>query len=414
METFSLLFLSALAATIIVRLWLSSRQIQHVAVNRDAVPEAFAGKISLEEHQKAADYTVEKTRLSMISTIWDSALVLLWTFAGGLALFDQFWSQFDLSPLWLGTGFLISLTLIMSIIDLPFALYSTFNIEARYGFNRTTFKLWLSDLIKGGILMLVLGTPLLMTILWLMESSGEYWWIYAWLVWTSFSLLMMWAYPAFIAPIFNKFSPLENEDLKHRINNLLERCGFHSQGVYVMDGSKRSSHGNAYFTGFGQNKRIVFFDNLLESLKPEEIEAVLAHELGHFKKNHIRKGLIVSIISSLIGLAVLAWLKNQAWFYTGLGMEQASLHAALILFAISAPVFTFFLQPIFSQMSRKHEFEADEFASQQSDAKNLVTALVSLYRENANTLTPDPIHSAFYDSHPPASVRIAHLTADAT
>ncbi|MBL4763118.1 MAG: M48 family metallopeptidase [Gammaproteobacteria bacterium] len=414
METFSLIFLSALAATIILRLWLSRRQIQHVAANRDAVPEAFTGKISLAEHQKAADYTTEKTRLSMLSTLWDSALVLLWTFAGGLALFDQFWSQFDLSPLWLGTGFLISLTLIMSIIDLPFALYSTFNIEARYGFNRTTFKLWLSDLMKGGLLMLVIGTPLLMTILWLMESSGAYWWVYTWLVWTSFSLLMMWAYPAFIAPIFNKFSPLDNEELKQRINNLLERCGFHSQGVYVMDGSKRSSHGNAYFTGFGQNKRIVFFDNLLESLKPEEIEAVLAHELGHFKKHHIRKGLIVSIISSLIGLAVLAWLKNQAWFYSGLGMEQVSLHAALILFAITAPVFTFFLQPLFSQMSRKHEFEADEFASQQTDAKNLVTALVSLYRENANTLTPDPIHSAFYDSHPPASVRIAHLTGNAT
>jgi STE24 endopeptidase len=300
----------------------------------------------------------------------------------------------------------------MSLLDLPFSLYSTFVIEERFGFNKTTIKIWITDLLKSASLMMVIGVPLIAVILWLMNQAGQYWWLYAWSVWTAFSLLMMWAFPVFIAPLFNKFSALEDESLKTRIDNLLQRCGFKSKGVFVVDGSKRSAHGNAYFTGFGSNKRIVFYDTLLESLSENEVEAVLAHELGHFKRNHIKKSLALSILMTLGGFALLAWLMNSAWFYSAMGVETASTHTALLLFMFVLPVFTYFISPLFSAMSRKHEFEADDFAKQQSDYRALVSALVNMYRENASTLTPDPIHSMFYDSHPPASIRISHLESN--
>lgn len=412
MHTFTLIFLLFLSASIIARLWLSQRQINHISQHRSRVPEAFAEKISLQEHQKAADYSTTKLRYARLTLAWETVWLLLWTLGGGLSLLDIWWSQYQLSPLWTGIAVILSLGLIMSLLDTPFSLYSTFVIEQRFGFNKTTFKTWITDLLKSGALMLLLGVPLIAVILWLMNQAGQFWWLYAWAVWTGFSLFMIWAYPAFIAPLFNKFSPLEDETLKNRIDNLLSRCGFKSQGVFVVDGSKRSAHGNAYFTGFGNNKRIVFYDTLLESLSEDEVEAVLAHELGHFKRNHIKKTLGLSIAMTLIGFALLAWLMNSPWFYSALGVQQVSTYNALILFMFTLPVFTYFISPIFSALSRKHEFEADDFAKQQSDYRALISALVNLYRENASTLTPDPIHSMFYDSHPPASIRIAHLESN--
>jgi len=336
-------------------------------------------------------------------------LLLIWTLGGGLELADQIVRDLQLSPLYAGVLFILLIGFISSIIDTPLTLYNTFVLEEKFGFNRTTIKIWLIDLFKQTLLSLVIGIPLIMVILWLMNSAGEYWWFYAWAVWMSFSFFMLWAYPAFIAPLFNKFEELKDESLKQRIEQLMTRCGFISKGILVMDGSKRSSHGNAYFTGLGNNKQIVFFDNLLESLDEEEVEAVLAHELGHFKKKHIIKRLISMTFITLIGFAVLGYLMQQDWFYHGLGMSTASIYAALVLFSISSPIFTFFLSPISAMISRKHEFEADDFAAEQADASKLVDALVKLYKENANTLTPDPLHSAYYDSHPPAPVRIEHL-----
>ncbi len=411
MISFTALFLIFLAASIITRLWLNQRQITHINVHKDKVPEAFAEKISLEDHQKAANYSTTKLRLSRLTLAWETLWLLIWTLGGGLNLVDNWWLTQQLSPLWTGVAVILSMTALMSLIDLPFSLYSTFVIEERFGFNKLTFKIWLSDLLKSTALMLVIGVPLILAILWLMLKAGDTWWIQAWAVWTGFTLLMMWAFPTFIAPLFNKFSALSDESLKARIDALLERCGFNSKGVYVVDGSKRSAHGNAYFTGFGNNKRIVFYDTLLESLSEDEVEAVLAHELGHFRKNHIKKSMVLSIAMTLAGFYILDILMNADWFYSGLGVETASTHAALMLFMFVLPVFTYFISPLFSAMSRKHEFEADEFAKEQSDHKALISALVNMYRDNASTLTPDPIHSMFYDSHPPASIRIAHLNS---
>jgi STE24 endopeptidase len=298
----------------------------------------------------------------------------------------------------------------MSLLDLPFSLYHTFVVEERFGFNKTTAAVFVSDMVKQGLLMLVLGLPLAWTALWLMQGSGELWWLYLWLLWTGFSLLMLWAYPTVIAPLFNKFTLLEDQQLQQRIQELLDRCGFKSKGIYVMDGSRRSGHGNAYFTGMGRNKRIVFFDTLLETLEPDEIEAVLAHELGHFKRRHVQKRIAVMVLGSLAGLALLGWLSQQSWFYQGLGVTRPSDYLALLLFLIAVPVFTLFLQPLASWFSRRHEFEADDYAAKQADAAGLIRALVKLYRENASTLTPDPLYSAFHDSHPPAPVRVAHLS----
>lgn len=411
MHTFTVVFLFFLLASALVQLWLSLRQKQHVSQHRAAVPEAFKDKITLAEHQKAADYTLAKGSFGRIELMIGFVVLLVWTLGGGLNWLDQAWRSFEWGPLWTGTAVLLSMALISGIIDLPASLYRTFVLEEKFGFNKMTLKTLIADMIKAVILGLVIGVPLILFILWLMEFAGAYWWLYAWVGLTAFSLLMTWAYPKFISPLFNKFKPLEEGEVADRVNSLLERTGFNSKGVFVMDGSKRSGHGNAYFTGFGKNKRIVFFDTLLEHLTPAQVEAVLAHELGHFKRKHIMKGMALSMAMTFAGFAVLAWLMQQEWFYTGLGVEQSSTYMALILFMVVSPVFTFFIGPLMSRLSRKHEFEADEFAAQQSSASELIAALVGLYRENASTLTPDPLHSAFYDSHPPAAIRIAHLQA---
>ena len=412
-HNFTLLFLAMLLISTIMRLYLSQRQINTVTQNRSQVPDTFADKISLEDHQKAADYTTTKVKFGRLPLFYDIALLLIWTLGGGLEWLDQNILALELNPIITGIAVILTYTFISSLLDLPFSLYDTFVIEEKFGFNRTTIKTFFIDMLKGSALGLAIGVPLLYVILWLMERSGDQWWIYAWLVISGFSLFMMWVYPTWIAPLFNKFEPLEEGETLNRITSLLTRCGFNSNGIFVIDGSKRSSHGNAYFSGFGRNKRIVFFDTLLKMLNDDELEAVLAHELGHFKKKHIIKGMVISFSTKLIGLGVLAWLMKEDWFYSALGVSQPSTYMALLLFTLVMPVFTFAFQPLFSLFSRKNEFEADDFAAEQTDAKYLIQALVGLYRENANTLTPDPLYSAFYDSHPPAPVRIAHLNAHA-
>ena len=409
METFTLVFLSFLAISVVVQFWLSQRHLAYVTSNKDKVPDAFSDKISLDAHQKAADYTTTNTRIGIFELAVSTAFLLIWTLGGGLNLLDQLWRGVEYSPIVTGIGVILSAMLIMGLLEIPMSIYHTFVVEERFGFNRTTPRLFAIDTIKNTLITLAIGTPLIWVFLWLMENAGSLWWFYAWAVWMGFTLFMMWAFPAFIAPLFNKFNPLDDEDLATRIQNLLERCGFKSKGIFVMDGSRRSAHGNAYFTGLGANKRIVFFDTLIKSLNPDEIEAVLAHELGHFKRKHVQKRIGVTFITSLIGLALLGWLMQQDWFYHGLGVQESSTYIALMLFMFVSPVFTFFMHPIMSFFSRKHEFEADDFAAMQTNARDLITALVKLYEENANTLTPDPLYSAFHDSHPPASVRVAHL-----
>lgn len=409
MQTFTIIFLIALFISSAVQMWLSIRQMRHVLKNRSAVPAEFADKITLAEHQKAADYTITKGTFGRFEVFIGLFILLFWLYGGGLNWLDNFFRGYEWGPIYTGVAVILAFSFIGSLIDLPASLYRTFVIEEKFGFNKSTLSTIFSDMFKGALLGVILGAPLLALILWLMQSAGDWWWVYAWAALSAFSLLMMWAYPKFIAPIFNKFSPLEEGETLQRIESLLSRTGFNSNGVFVMDGSRRSSHGNAYFTGFGKNKRIVFFDTLLESLSPMQIEAVLAHELGHFKHKHVIKGLIVSLTITFIGFAILAFLMKQQWFFSGLGVENASTYMALLLFMLASPAFTFLLGPIMSWWSRKHEFEADAFAAEQSSAKELISSLVSLYRENASTLTPDPLYSAFYDSHPPASIRIAHL-----
>jgi len=385
----------------------------HVIAHRSAVPEAFTDYVSLDQHHTAADYTVAKIRLWSKELLLGSILLLAWTLGGGLQYVQNIWDglNLDYSPLLLGTGVILSISIISGILDLPFSIYRTFVLENRYGFNRTTPIQFVKDLLLQLALSLLLGLPIIWIILWLMQTAGDLWWLAAWLFWTGFTLLMSWAYPTLIAPLFNKFSPLEDEGLRQRIQQLLDRCGFTSNGIFVMDGSKRSSHGNAYFTGLGKNKRIVFFDTLMQHLEADEMEAVLAHELGHFKRRHIYKGLVIMMISSLLGLALLGWLTQQSWFFNGLGVSTESNAMALLLFMMAAPVFSQFLQPLMAKLQRKHEFEADDYAVEQAGAKPMITALVKLYKENANTLTPDPLYSAFHDSHPPAPVRIAYLSS---
>ena len=409
MNVFTYIFLFSLFTGIFVQWFLVQKHINCVRSNRDSVPEAFNDKISLEAHQKAADYTEAKVKTGLLELIIGSALLLLWTLAGGLQFLDNWLRTFGMSEILTGTALILSVFAIMAILELPLSLFKIFKIEQSFGFNKMTPKIFFVDLLKNTIVGFLIGAPILLFVLWIMENSGTYWWVYVWFTWLTFSLLMMWAYPAFIAPIFNKFRTLENDELKTRIENLLARNGFKSNGIFVMDGSTRSTHGNAYFTGLGANKRIVFFDTLINELSYDEIEAVLAHELGHFKCNHIRKRISLLAAIFFIGLGILGWLINQAWFYNGLGIEQMSTYIALLLFVMISPAFTFFLQPIFSFISRQHEFEADDFAAGQAQTENLITALVNLYRENANTLTPDPLYSAFHDSHPPAPIRIAHL-----
>jgi STE24 endopeptidase len=410
MNWITLIFLLALVLSLAIQFWLDRRQLAHVQQHRDTVPDAFKARIPLEAHQKAADYTVTRMRLGMLEMVLGAVLLLIWTLGGGLQLLDSFWRDMAFSPLVTGVVVIFSVLIISSLLDLPFAIYRTFVIEQRFGFNRMSPSVFISDQIKHLLVLLILGVPLASLVLWLMQDANPLWWLYVWIVWMGFSLLMLWAWPAFIAPIFNKFVPLEDKVLKQRIEELLNRCGFRSNGVFVMDGSRRSSHGNAYFSGLGTNKRIVFFDTLLKSLNPDEVEAVLAHELGHFKRRHIQKRIISMAVLSLAGLAILAWLMKLPEFYTGLGITEASTYMALILFMMVSPIFSLYLQPLMAHFSRKHEFEADDYAAQQSDAAILIEALVKLYEENASTLTPDPIYSAFHDSHPPAPVRVAHLS----
>ncbi|MEN9725285.1 MAG: hypothetical protein RLZZ98_794 [Pseudomonadota bacterium] len=408
--TLNLLFVALLALTTVTRIWLGSRHIGFILGHRNRVPEAFAKNISLEAHQKAADYTSAKTKLALIETLAQAVLLLILTLGHGLQVIDNAWQNLLASHEMLrGALVILSALIISSTIDLPFDYYKTFVIDARFGFNKMTRSMFITDLIKQSILGILLGAPILFAALWLMQGAGQYWWLYLWVVWSAFNLLVLAIYPTFIAPMFNKFTPLEDEALKKRIEALLKKCGFQSQGLFVMDGSARSSHGNAYFTGFGKNKRVVFFDTLLERLNADEIEAVLAHELGHFKHKHVIKRIAMMFFVSFVGLALLGWLNQQTWFYTGLGVDTPSSYMALILFLLVSPVFLFVLRPIMASYSRQNEFEADAYAAKHASAKHLVKALVKLYRDNASTLTPDPLHSAFYDSHPPASIRIEKL-----
>ena len=409
-NAFSWVFLAALAAATLTRLWLSRRQLSHVRAHRGAVPPTFAATIPLSAHQKAADYTVAKSKLGMLDTLLDALVVLGFTLGGGVQWLAAQWGKV-LSPdsIWHGAALIVTVLVLQALIGLPLGLYRTFGIEQRFGFNRMTFRLFVVDLLKGLALAALLGLPLLIAVLWLMGAAGRYWWLWVWAVLVAFSLFMQLIIPTFIMPLFNKFSPLEDAALKDRVEALLARCGFRSRGLYVMDGSKRSAHGNAFFAGFGASKRIVLFDTLVERLDPPQVEAVLAHELGHYRLNHIKKRLAVSFASSLAGLFLLGLLVEQPWFYQGLGVELQTFPVALLLFLLVSSTFGFFLSPLASLFSRKHEFEADRYATQHAQAADLVEALVRLYKDNAATLTPDPLHSAFYDSHPPASIRIARL-----
>ena len=417
-SAFSLLFVLTLAVSLGVRLWLARRQVAHVVAHRDAVPEAFAARIGIAAHRKAADYTVAKQRLAMLHSVVDALLLLAMTLGGGLAAIVAWTETLPFGLLWRDVALFAVAGVIFGAVGLPFSWYHTFRIEERFGFNRMTLALWLSDLAKGLAVALVLGLPLLVLVLWLMRVAGPYWWLWAWGAWMAFQLLILVLYPTLIAPLFNKFSPMGESPARERVEALLTRCGFKSAGLFVMDGSKRSGHGNAYFTGFGKAKRIVFFDTLLLRLAPEEVEAVLAHELGHYRLRHVMKRVVWSALLSLAILALLAWLAGAPWFYEGLGIPAAMVPVAkerpgvaLELFLLALPVFTFMLEPLSALYSRRHEFEADAFATQHASAAALTLALVKLYEDNAATLTPDPVHSAFYDSHPPAAVRIAHIAA---
>jgi STE24 endopeptidase len=409
----SLLFAAFLLLMVGLKYWLAWRQMSHVAAHADRVPARFADRISLEAHRKAAAYTIARQRLGLVETAVGAIVLLALTLLGGL----QAISTALAGPLGNGVtyqvGVVAVVVVLLALIDLPFDWYRQFHIETRFGFNRMTPRLFLADFVKTAALSAALGLPLLTLVLWLMGEAGANWWIYAWIVWASFNGLMMALYPTLIAPLFNKFEPLKNEALASRIEALLARVDFSSRGVFVMDGSKRSSHGNAYFAGLGRAKRIVFFDTLVERLQPAEVEAVLAHELGHFKRRHIAKRLLFVFGMSLALLALLAWLMQQAWFFQGLGVEPRldarNDGVALLLFVLVLPVFTFVFAPLGSRLSRKQEFEADAFAAQNARAEDLVSALVKLYEDNAATLTPDPLHSAFYDSHPPAALRIDRL-----
>jgi STE24 endopeptidase len=409
--SFTLTFVSLLIASTLIRLWLGGRHITYVQTHRNHVPEAFSDHITLDAHQKAADYTSVKTKLALTEVVVQSILLATLTLGGLLQLIDESWRNVLASQeIIRGVLVISSAMLISSLIDLPFEYYKTFVVDQQFGFNKMTPAMFVTDLIKHSLLGLALGGPILLVALWLMQGAGEYWWLYLWLVWSAFNLIMLALYPTFIAPLFNKFTPLKDEVLKQRIETLLGKCGFQSQGLFVMDGSSRSSHGNAYFTGFGASKRVVFFDTLLERLNADEIESVLAHELGHFKHKHVIKRIIMMFFVSFLGLALLGWLMNQPWFYNDLGVKNASNYMALMLFMLISPVFLFLLRPIMASYSRTNEFEADDYAAKHASAKNLVKALVKLYRDNASTLTPDPLHSAFYDSHPPASIRISKLS----
>lgn len=405
-------FLVAVAAETITRLYLATRQIASVTAHRETVPEFFRAKIAPQDQRRASEYTVARVRLGRWATIFEAFLKIMFTLGGGLALVDSLIRPLALAEPWHSTVLVLAVLALMQLLGLPFALWRTFKVEARFGFNRTTLRLYMIDLFKQTVLGALLGAPLALVTVELMQRAGAQWWLWAWGVWLAFTLVLTWAAPRFIAPLFNRFSPLTDEALRLRLEALLVRCGYAAGGgLFVMDGSRRSAHGNAYFTGIGRNKRIVFFDTLLERIDAEEIEAVLAHELGHFRLHHVRQQLVISTLTTLVGFAVLAWFSVRPGFYAALGVPAASSGMALLLFLLTVPVFTYFLTPLRAWWSRRHEFQADQFAAQNADAGKLIGALVKLYRDNASTLTPDPVHSAFYDSHPPATVRIARLHA---
>jgi STE24 endopeptidase len=409
----TLVFTVALLASLLLKFWLASRQVRHVAQYRNSVPAAFADKIALSAHQKAADYTITKSRFAVLELAWGAAITLCWTLLGGLSLLNQVLLDQIGSGLVQQVALLATFMVINSLIDLPFTLYQTFVIEQRFGFNKTSWKLWLQDLGKSSVLAVVIGLPLLTLVLWMMGATGAWWWLWTWGVWMAFNLLALLIYPTWIAPWFNKFKPLEDPELKDRVTQLMARCGFISKGFYVMDGSKRSAHANAYFTGFGASKRVVFYDTLLQQLTPAEVDAVLAHELGHFKHRHILKRVASMFAVSLLGFALLGWISQQAWFFTGLGvapnMSGANDALALLLFMMVLPLMGTFLGPLFAHMSRKHEFEADAYAAVQTSGAALASALLKLYQDNASTLTPDPVYVKFYYSHPPASERLGRM-----
>lgn len=410
MNLISLLLVISVISHLLIELWLNIKNQFHILHHRAQVPAQFSQIVQLDAHQKAADYSRAKLQLSRFILFFDAAVLLVMTLGGGFQDIYNIWHSFALEPIWRDVGFLLSTFWFLALLHIPFSVISTFKIEQQFGFNKTTLGKFVSDLIKQWALMLVLGLPLLWAIVSIMNHFIEQaWWLYAWLIWMGFNLALLWAYPKWIAPLFNKFTPLEDGEMKQRIEALLARTGFESNGIFVMDGSSRSGHGNAYFTGMGKNKRIVFFDTLLEKLSIDEVEAVLAHELGHFKHGHIKKRLIEAAFISLAGLALLGWLVQLPAFYSGLGIDTATPAAALLLFMTAIPVMFFFLGPIMAYKSRKHEFEADAFAAQHVGAQHLISALLKLYRDNASTLTPDPSYSAYHDSHPPAKIRIDHL-----
>lgn len=413
----TLAFAAALSAGLAVKFWLASRQIRHVATHRAAVPEAFAGTVTLAAHQRAADYTIAKGRVGLIEMAFGAAVLLGWTLLGGLDALNRFLLELMGPGMAQQIALLAAFALIGGLLDLPFSLYQTFVVEERFGFNKMTWKLWLADAVKGLAIGAVIGLPIVWLILWLMGAAGAWWWLWTWGVWMGFNLLLLVVYPTFIAPVFNKFRPLEDETLKARVTELMRRCGFAAKGLFVMDGSRRSAHANAYFTGFGAAKRVVFYDTLLAKLSPGEVDAVLAHELGHFKHRHIVKRIALLFAMSFAGFALLGWLASRAWFYTGLGVQpnlQGPNDAlALLLFLLAVPAFSFFISPLMAQFSRKHEFEADAFAVRQTNGTDLGTALLKLYEDNASTLTPDPLFVKFYYSHPPASERIPRLRGEA-
>jgi len=411
---FSLVFAAAVLLTAGLRLWLAARQIRHVSRHRDTVPAAFAGRVSLAAHQRAADYTVARTRLGMVEFLLGMLTLVGFTLLGGLQwLHESLVSLLPQDAWWRPVLLVLAVSAIGGLLETPLDWYRQFRLEERFGFNRMTLRLWIADQIKGLAVGLVLGVPLLAAVLALMRSAGENWWLWAWLLWVGFNLGVLVLYPTVIAPLFNRFEPMPQGPVRERVEQLLARCGFASRGLFVMDGSRRSAHGNAYFTGMGRARRIVFYDTLLNRLEGPEVEAVLAHELGHFRRRHITQRIVVSFLISGAGLWLLAWLSGQVWFYHGLGVTPAAdaEALALVLFFLAAPVFTFVLKPLGSLASRRHEFEADRFAAEHSSARDLIAALVKLYEDNAATLTPDPLHSAFYDSHPPAAIRVGRLAA---
>lgn len=420
--TLTFIFATLLVLSLGARFWLAARQIRHVARHRAQVPAAFAERISLEAHQKAADYTIAKTRFGLLELAWGAATLLGWTLLGGLDALNQWLLALLGGGMAQQLALLAGFALISGVLDLPFSLYQTFVLEERFGFNRTTLRLWLLDLLKSTLLGASIGLPLVALILWLMGAAGPSWWLWAWGVWTAFNLLLLWIFPTFIAPLFNKFQPLEDEAVRSRVTALMQRCGFSAKGLFVMDGSKRSAHANAYFTGFGASKRVVFFDTLLAKLTPGEVDAVLAHELGHFKHRHVLKRMLSLFAMSLLGFALLGWLGTQTWFFLGLGVQPNGLTLpllqspaaptdalALLLFMLAMPVVTFFVGPVMAQVSRRHEFEADAYAVQQTNAADLAHALLKLYEDNASTLTPDPLYVRVYYSHPPASERLGRM-----